>query len=106
RQPSRQGHGWRLAAAGGSGRRSGPLRSDHASHMTSGSSWPPGNRLGSLIVDGRRHDVNPQAERSLLVVLREELGLAGAKYGCGEGACGACTVLLDGEPVRSCVTSV
>jgi nicotinate dehydrogenase subunit B len=64
------------------------------------------NRLGSLIVNGRRHDVNPQPYRSLLAVLREELGLTGAKYGCGEGACGACTVLLDGEPVRSCVTPI
>ncbi len=45
-------------------------------------------------------------ERPLLDVLREDLGLTGTKYGCGEGACGACTVLLDGAPVRSCVTAV
>ncbi len=42
----------------------------------------------------------------LLAVLREELGLLGAKYGCGEGAYGACTVLLDGEPVHACVVPV
>lgn len=51
-------------------------------------------------------DVNVQAdsERSLLSVLRHELELTGTKYGCGEGNCGACAVLLDGEPVRSCIT--
>lgn len=45
-------------------------------------------------------------EESLLQVLREALGLVGAKYGCGAGVCGACTVLIDGQPIRSCVTPV
>lgn len=45
-------------------------------------------------------------EESLLQVLREALGLIGAKYGCGAGLCGACTVLVDGQPTRSCVTPV
>jgi isoquinoline 1-oxidoreductase alpha subunit len=45
-------------------------------------------------------------DETLLVVLRESLGLVGAKFGCGAGHCGACTVLLDGEPVRSCVMPV
>jgi len=45
-------------------------------------------------------------EESLLQVLREALGLVGAKYGCGAGVCGACTVLIDGQPTRSCVTPV
>src|SRR5690242_19831950 len=53
---------------------------------------------------GRRVDADP--ERSLLSVLRDDLDLTGAKYGCGEGRCGACTVLVDGQPVRSCLTRV
>lgn len=56
-----------------------------------------------LLVNGRTQRIETDPERSLLNVLREDLDLTGAKYGCGEGQCGACTVLLDGEPVRSCV---
>ena len=52
----------------------------------------------------RRVDVDP--ERSLLSVLRDDLDLAGSKYGCGEGQCGACTVLVDDRPTRSCLTKV
>jgi aerobic-type carbon monoxide dehydrogenase small subunit (CoxS/CutS family) len=59
-----------------------------------------------LRVNGAQLDVNADEEQSLLEVLRDELGLTGAKYGCGEGRCGACTVLVDGEPVRSCVTKL
>jgi nicotinate dehydrogenase subunit B len=57
----------------------------------------------SILVNGIPRDVPSDPDRSLLHVLREELDLTGAKYGCGEGACGACTVLLDGRPVRACV---
>jgi aerobic-type carbon monoxide dehydrogenase small subunit (CoxS/CutS family) len=60
----------------------------------------------SLLVNGVRHEVDPSPDQPLLSVLRDNLSLTGAKYGCGEGQCGACTVLLDGKPVRSCRTSV
>jgi aerobic-type carbon monoxide dehydrogenase small subunit (CoxS/CutS family) len=59
-----------------------------------------------LLVNGKSHEVDVDAERMLLGVLRDDLGLTGAKYGCGEGNCGACTVLLDGNTTRSCVTPV
>jgi aerobic-type carbon monoxide dehydrogenase small subunit (CoxS/CutS family) len=59
-----------------------------------------------LQVNGTRLPVNADPERTLLSVLRFDLGLTGTKYGCGEGRCGACTVLLDDKRVRSCRTPV
>ncbi|HYM10657.1 MAG TPA: (2Fe-2S)-binding protein [Bryobacterales bacterium] len=59
-----------------------------------------------LRVNGAVHRVDADPARTLLSVLRDDLQLTGSKYGCGEGQCGACTVLLDGVPVRSCLTSV
>ncbi len=59
-----------------------------------------------LLVNNVRHNLRSAADRPLLHALREELGLTGAKYGCGEGQCGACTVLLDGKAVRSCLVTV
>jgi aerobic-type carbon monoxide dehydrogenase small subunit (CoxS/CutS family) len=59
-----------------------------------------------LRINGSQVNVDAEEERSLLDLLREDLGLSGAKYGCGEGRCGACTVLVDGAPVRSCVTAL
>ena len=59
-----------------------------------------------LIVNGRKHQVDVEPDTPLLWVLREELKLTGTKYGCGEGICGSCTVLIDGKAERSCVTSV
>jgi isoquinoline 1-oxidoreductase alpha subunit len=58
----------------------------------------------SLLVNGVARTVDADPERSLLSVLRDDLSLTGCKYGCGEGRCGACTVLIDGTPVRSCTT--
>jgi aerobic-type carbon monoxide dehydrogenase small subunit (CoxS/CutS family) len=57
-----------------------------------------------LLVNGTRRRVEIDPEQSLLSALRDELDLTGTKYGCGEGQCGACTVLVDGRPTRSCVT--
>jgi aerobic-type carbon monoxide dehydrogenase small subunit (CoxS/CutS family) len=54
-------------------------------------------------LNGRPHSVTADGNRKLLWVLRSDLGLTGSKYGCGQGHCGACTVLVDREPVRSCV---
>jgi aerobic-type carbon monoxide dehydrogenase small subunit (CoxS/CutS family) len=59
-----------------------------------------------LHVNGSARPVEADSARSLLSVLRDDLGLTGAKYGCGEAHCGACTVLLDGKAVRSCSTRV
>lgn len=60
-------------------------------------------RVTELIVNGKPRRIEGDPERPLLGVLRDDLGLTGGKYGCGEGQCGACTVLLDGRPVRSCI---
>lgn len=63
-------------------------------------------RTISVRVNGEQRSITTDATRSLLEVLREELGLTGAKYGCGEGRCGACTVLVDGQATRACITSL
>jgi len=59
-----------------------------------------------LTVNGRSREVDAPADTPLLWVLRDDLGLTGTKYGCGIGACGVCTVHLDGRPVRACSTPV
>lgn len=63
-------------------------------------------RVTNLNVNGKKMSVNVDSTVSLLSVLRDDLDLTGTKYGCGEGRCGACTVLVDGQITRSCVTPV
>jgi aerobic-type carbon monoxide dehydrogenase small subunit (CoxS/CutS family) len=58
----------------------------------------------TLLVNGNERKTDAAPDESLLSVLRNKLGLTGTKYGCGEGQCGACTVLMDGLSVRSCLT--
>jgi aerobic-type carbon monoxide dehydrogenase small subunit (CoxS/CutS family) len=62
------------------------------------------SRIKEMNVNGVRRRVDADSARTLLSVLRDDLDLTGAKYGCGEGQCGSCTVLVDGRAVRSCVT--
>jgi nicotinate dehydrogenase subunit A len=60
----------------------------------------------ALTLNGTRHEVDVDPATPLLYVLRDTLGMHGAKYGCGLGQCGACTVMLDGAPVFSCLTPI
>jgi aerobic-type carbon monoxide dehydrogenase small subunit (CoxS/CutS family) len=61
--------------------------------------------ISRLHVNGREVPLQSDGDRPLLEVLRDDLSLTGCKHGCGEGQCGACTVLVDGKPVRSCITA-
>jgi isoquinoline 1-oxidoreductase subunit alpha len=60
----------------------------------------------SLLVNGEARSVDAEPDTPLLWVIRDTLGLTGTKFGCGAALCGACTVHLDGQPIRSCVTPV
>ena len=60
----------------------------------------------NLLINGQTLRVDAQPNDTLLAILREQLDLTGSKYGCGEGQCGACTVLIDGKAHRSCITPV
>jgi aerobic-type carbon monoxide dehydrogenase small subunit (CoxS/CutS family) len=62
--------------------------------------------ITQLNINGTSRNISADSQESLLFVLRDQLGLTGSKYGCGEGQCGACTVLIDGTARRSCITRV
>ena len=62
--------------------------------------------IKSLNVNGKKVSVDIDPQTSLLLALRNDLNLTGTKYGCGEAQCGACTVLIDGQAIRSCITQV
>ena len=62
--------------------------------------------MTTLNVNGKAHDVEVPDDMPVLWVLRDVIGMTGTKFGCGIAACGACTVHLDGQPIRSCVTPV
>lgn len=63
-------------------------------------------RITQLDVNGAKHRIDADPDRTLLSVLRDDLDLTGTKYGCGEGQCAACTVLINGVPTKSCLTKV
>src|SRR5438309_8693753 len=67
---------------------------------------PPGEDMATLTINGRSHSVDVPNDTPLLWVIREHLQMTGTKFGCGAGLCGACTVHLNGEAVRSCQTAV
>ncbi len=62
--------------------------------------------MTTLNINGKQHDVNLPGDTPLLWVLRDEIGLTGTKFGCGMALCGACTIHIDGEPGRACVTPI
>jgi nicotinate dehydrogenase subunit A len=96
-----------------SGALTGPRDGYMIFYSISADNSKPSPRLGSLgmptirlTVNSKSYTVDADPQTSLLSALREQLDLTGSKYGCGEGQCGACTVLIDGKAQRSCVTKV
>ena len=62
--------------------------------------------LTALTINGKQHNVDLPEDTPILWTLRDQLGMTGTKFGCGMALCGACTVHLDGEPIRSCITPI
>lgn len=62
--------------------------------------------MATLTINGKPHEISSPPDTPLLWTLRDEIGLTGTKFGCGRGLCGSCTVLANGEPIRSCSTAV
>ncbi len=62
--------------------------------------------MATLIINEKKYKIDADPEMPLLWAIRDSVGLTGTKYGCGKGLCGSCTVLLDGKPIRSCLTPV
>jgi isoquinoline 1-oxidoreductase alpha subunit len=96
----------RFARPGGVRAQNKPYTSRTFPHSSRGTPPEQERFMPTLRVNGKQIDVNVEPEMPLLWVLRDELGLTGTKYACGIAACGACTVLVDGQPVRSCVMPV
>jgi len=69
-------------------------------------SWKGKNLMTSLNINGKQHDIDLPEDTPLLWTLRDHVGLTGTKFGCGMALCGACTVHLDGEAIRSCITPI
>jgi aerobic-type carbon monoxide dehydrogenase small subunit (CoxS/CutS family) len=74
--------------------------------MSTQTAEAPVTKITELQINGRAYEIDAASDTSLLSVLRDQLDLTGSKYGCGEGQCSACTVLVEGNPRHSCITSV
>src|SRR3954453_22838138 len=88
-------------------RRGADLALDVSSEASERRKIPSTREVGAmitLIVNGKRHELDVEPDAPLLWVIRDEIGLTGTKFGCGIAQCGACTVQVDGKPTRSCVT--